>query len=116
MKAMGTNKDVLNGWIVSLGITVAVVVGAFGFFAYRELHATVKARRIEVGDTFSVHWVNENPYDEDFMFGGTVIATNGVYIQYVDDDGDTLSTNIRDCYLFKNSCTVVVSKEKRKGG
>lgn len=95
-------------------IATAVVLVPLGLFAYRELRATAMARSLKVGDSFSVRVVNTNPYEDGFVFGGQVIATNGVYVQYVTDGGDTASTNIRDCYLFPNTCKVVVTKKQEK--
>ena len=103
----------LSGWVVSILITSLVIAAFVAFFAQRELRATLKSRKIQVGDVFSVHMVSNNPYADDLMFGGTVTATNGVYLQYVTDDGDTMSTNIRDCYLFPNTCRVVVVRKEK---
>ena len=111
---MSRKKTILNEWLLPLLVTISILAGAAGVFAYHELQATVKAKRIEVGDDFCVRMKSKNPYSEEFVFGGTITATNGVYIQYVTDDGDTASTNIRDCYLFPKFTEVVVTKKQEK--
>ena len=95
-------------FIVPLLIATAVVLVPWGLFAYRELRATARARSLKVGDSFSVRMVTKNPYDSGFVFGGRITATNGVYVQYVTGDGDTASTNIRDCFLFPGTCQISV--------
>ena len=61
--------------------------------------------QIEVGDRFEVEYkLDENPFIKPIKFGGTIIAKEGDYIQYIEDNGDTSSCNYRifmDCGEFK---------------
>ena len=111
---MPDKKTIFNEWLLPLFVTISIIAGAVGVFVYHELQATVKAKRLDVGDIFNVRMKSKNPYSEDFVFGGTITATNGVYIQYVTSNGDTASTNIRDCYLFPRFTEVVVTKKQEK--
>lgn len=96
--------------MLTVAICVLVILSVFGFFIVKELRATAKTNKIEIGDKFSVKVVSANPYDNDVLFCGTVINKSGNYIQYIDENGDTSSTNIRDYYLFPRMTEVVVYK------
>ena len=103
----------MKGWIIPIAMVVVLVLSTWGFLAYREIRATVRTNRIEAGDRFEVRHVSRNPYENDIVFSGTVIERSGSYILYVSDErGDTLSTNIRDCYLFPKVTEVKLIKKQ----
>lgn len=103
----------MKGWIIPIAMVVVLVLSTWGFLAYREIRATVRTNRIEAGDRFEVRLVSRNPYENDIVFSGTVIERSGSYILYVSDErGDTLSTNIRDCYLFPKVTEVKLIKKQ----
>ena len=114
---MTDNKEVLQSvkeWMVTIFIVLFLVVGfALSVFT-KEYKATRKTNKLEVGDRFKVEFVSDNPYEDHIIFGGTITAKHGNYIQYVNEKGDTVSTNIRDAYRFPKMFTVTVYKNKEK--
>ena len=102
-------------WMAPCIITITIVMSVFGFFLWKDLSATIKTNRLQVGDVFSVRVRNDNPYRNDILFSGVIISKSGDYIQYIEPDGDTSSTNIRDAYRFPKTFEVVVyDKQKEK--
>ena len=78
---------------------MTLVVGGF----------TVKTNKLHVGDTFHVESYQKDPFKQANVFGGAIINKKGPYIQYIDDYGDTCSTNIRDAYLFPKTFKMTVT-------
>lgn len=103
----------LRNFVKSLFITMAVIFPIiFIYFGVTEISSKMKVKRIEIGDKFNVECLTENPYENSIVFGGTVISKKGNYIQYVDSNGDTTSTNIRDVYRFPKTFRIVIIKQK----
>lgn len=101
--------------IITAGIVILILFGVVVYFSVKEITPTRKVRQLEPGDTFKVECVTENPYDNQILFGGTIISKNGNYIQYVNKYGDTTSTNIRDVYASPKVFKITVTKPNENG-
>lgn len=112
MKELG---EAIRNWIATAIIVFLILFGTIVYLGIKEVTATAKVKNIEPGDKFKVEYITENPYENNIIFGGTVISRQGNYIQYVNLKGDTTSTNIRDAYLFPKRFNVTVTKPNNYG-
>lgn len=97
-------------WIITIIVFLSIICGTVIFCMSKEFSATRKVEKLCVGDKFRVEYISNNPYEDKTIIGGTIIDKHGNYIQYVDKKGDTMSTNIRDAYLFPKFVNVIVEK------
>ena len=82
--------------LITLATAVVVIALTILFVEVKSIRANIQVGKIEVGDTFKVTMHSQNPFEEHLVFGGRIIDKCGNYVKYVDFDGDTASTNIRD--------------------
>ena len=104
----------IKEWIVPAFIVMFLLIGFTISNFTKDCSATRKINKLEVGDKFNVEFITENPYENNIVFGGTIIAKHGNYIQYVNEKGDTASTNIRDAYRYPKMFKVTVTKSQQK--
>jgi len=102
--------EAIRNWIITAIIVFLILFGVIVYLGIKEVSPTIKTNKIEVGDTFKVEYVTENPYENNIIFEGKVISKYGNYIQYVNFDGDTTSMNIRDAYKHPKIFTVEIKK------
>ena len=105
--------EAIRNWIATAIIVFLILLGMFIYAGIKEVTTTAKVKNIEPGDSFKVEYVTENPYENNIIFGGTVISRHGNYIQYVNLRGDTTSTNIRDVYRHPKIFRIEVKKKQR---
>lgn len=105
--------EAIRSWIITSIVVFVVLFGVFIYAGVKEISTTVRSKNIEPGDSFRVECVTENPYDNNVIFGGTVISRHGNYVQYVNFNGDTTSTNIRDVYKYPKTFRVKVDKKQK---
>ena len=99
-------------WVIPSVLVFLILTSVFGYIGAKQLNATRKANRIEVGDTFKVEYVTDNPFEDCFKFGGRIIDKKGNYILYVTPKGDTCTVNIREPYTMPKIFKVTVYKNK----
>ena len=104
-------KEIME-WVIPGVFVFLILTSVFGYIGAKNLNATRKSNRIEVGDTFKVEYVTDNPYEDSFIFGGRIIDKKSNYILYVTSKGDTCTTNIRDPYTLPKFFKVTVYKNK----
>jgi len=102
----------MKNWIVTFIIVVIIVFVLSGIMFFQEINATVKSNKVKVGDTFMIKANSRNPYDENYLIKGKIIDKCGSYVLYVNEKGDTLSTNIRDAFLFPQTIEIKITNDE----
>lgn len=103
------------GWFVTLAVIITTFFCVTITHYVKEYAVTRKVKELSVGDTFTVRYVSENPYEDDMLFGGVIVAKSGNYIRYATFGGDTTSTNIRDVYRFPETFKITITKPDKHG-
>ena len=103
-------KDNTFRWIITTTICMILILLVFGVLSIKEIRATKNVNNIKIGDTFKVKVMHEDPFREDIIFEGVVIDKHGNYIKYINEKGDTSSTNARDWFLFPKTCEATIEK------
>lgn len=94
-------------WLIAIGIFILMNLIVFGL-SIKEIQATKNINNIKIGDTFKVKVINKDPFREDIVFEGIVIDKHGNYIKYINENGDTSSTNARDWFLFPKTIEATI--------
>lgn len=94
-------------WLIAIGIFILMNLIVFGL-SIKEIQATKNVNNIKIGDTFKVKVINKDPFREDIVFEGIVIDKHGNYIKYINENGDTSSTNARDWFLFPKTIEATI--------
>lgn len=97
-------------WYITIGIVILIILIVFGLLSIKEIRATKNVNNIKIGDTFKVKIMHEDPFREDIIFEGVVIDKHGNYIKYINENGDTSSTNARDWFRFPKTVEATIEK------
>lgn len=104
----------LWGIIGFIAICLLILIGGM-IPAANSIRAKYIVKQLTPGDTIEVEMKSSDPFQKSFIVYGVVSAVDkiGKYVQYVNERGDTTSTDLRTSIMLRAHYKVTINGEKK---